>query len=47
MEIVISGTKQELGKKAALNGAELIRKAILERGKAILSLPPGRHSSKC
>lgn len=41
MEIVISETKQELGKKAALNGAEFIRKAILERGKANIIVATG------
>ena len=34
MEIVISETKQVLGKKAAQMGAELIRKAIFDKGKA-------------
>jgi glucosamine-6-phosphate deaminase len=41
MEIVISDTKQELGKKAAQMGAELIRKAILENGKANIIVATG------
>ena len=41
MEIVISGTKQELGKKAAVKGAELIRRAILESGKANIIVATG------
>lgn len=41
MEIVISETKLELGKKAAVRGAELIRKAILERGKANIIVATG------
>ncbi|BBE16154.1 glucosamine-6-phosphate deaminase [Aquipluma nitroreducens] len=41
MEIVISETKQELGQKAAQRGAELIRKAILERGEANIIVATG------
>ena len=41
MEIIISDSKQALGKKAALNGARFIRKAILERGKANIILATG------
>ena len=41
MEMIISETKQELGKKAAVRGAELIRKAILERGKANIIVATG------
>lgn len=41
MEIVISGTKQELGQKAARQGAELIRKAILEKGYANIIVATG------
>ena len=41
MEIVISETKQELGAKAAVLGAELIRKAILENGKANIIVATG------
>ena len=41
MEIVISETKQELGKKAAEKGAELIRKAIIERGEANIIVATG------
>jgi glucosamine-6-phosphate deaminase len=41
MEIVISDSKQILGKKAARKGAELIRKAILERGKANIIVATG------
>ena len=41
MEIVISETKQELGAKAAFLGAELIRKAILENGKANIIVATG------
>jgi glucosamine-6-phosphate deaminase len=41
MEIVISETKQELGKKAAAKGAEIIRKAILEDGKANIIVATG------
>jgi glucosamine-6-phosphate deaminase len=41
MEIVISKTKQVLGKKAALRGAELIRNAILDKGKANIIVATG------
>jgi len=41
MEIIISENKQILGKTAAKRGAELIRKAILERGKANIILATG------
>lgn len=41
MEIVISGTKQELGQKAAQMGAEIIRKAILENGTANIIVATG------
>lgn len=41
MEIVISETKRVLGKKAAQRGAELIRKAILESGKANIIVATG------
>ena len=41
MKIVISKTKQELGEKAAKMGAELIRKAILEKGKANIIVATG------
>ena len=41
MEIVISETKQDLGKIAAQRGAELIRQAILDRGKANIIVATG------
>ena len=41
MEILISDTKEELGKEAARKGAELIRKAISERGKANIIVATG------
>jgi glucosamine-6-phosphate deaminase len=41
MEIIISETKQELGKKAAEKGAEIIRKAINERGEANIIVATG------
>jgi glucosamine-6-phosphate deaminase len=41
MDIVISKSKLELGKKAAKMGAELIRKAILKRGKANIIVATG------
>lgn len=41
MEIIISETKQELGKKAATRGADFIRKAILERGHANIVVATG------
>jgi len=41
MEIVISETKKELGKKAAMKGAGLIRKAIHDNGEANIILATG------
>ncbi|MBP8960245.1 MAG: glucosamine-6-phosphate deaminase [Bacteroidales bacterium] len=41
MEIIISETKKELGKKAAHHGAELIREAIREKGEANIILATG------
>ncbi len=41
MKIVISENKQELGAKAAFLGAELIRKAIQENGKANIIVATG------
>ena len=41
MKIIISGTKYILGKKAALKSAELIRKAILDKGKANIIVVTG------
>ncbi len=41
MEIIISATKQELGKKAAQKGADLIRKAINEKGSANIIVATG------
>lgn len=41
MEIIISDNKQELGKKAALQGAGLIRAAIRKKGKASIILATG------
>ena len=41
MEIIISETKQELGLKAAQTGADLIRKAILDRGEANIIVATG------
>lgn len=41
MEIIISETKQILGKKAAQMGAKLIRKAILSKGKANIIVATG------
>ena len=41
MEIIISDTKQVLGKKAARMGGELVRKAILERGYANIIVATG------
>lgn len=41
MEIIISETKQELGKRAAEKGAELIRKAIQKNGKANIIVATG------
>jgi len=41
MEIIISSTKQEMGKLAAQKGADLIRKAIAERGEANIIVATG------
>lgn len=41
MDIIIAESKQELGKKAAHTGAEIIRKAIAERGKANIIVATG------
>lgn len=41
MEIIILESKQELGKVAAENGAQLIREAISERGKANIIVATG------
>jgi len=41
MKIIISETKQQLGLKAAQTGADLIRKAILERGEANIIVATG------
>ena len=41
MKIIISKTKEELGKKAAQNGAELIRKAIEKKGNANIIVATG------
>jgi glucosamine-6-phosphate deaminase len=41
MEIVISGTKEELGAKAAAQGAVLINKAIAEKGEANVIVATG------
>ncbi len=41
MEIIISETKQELGKLAAEKGVELIREAIQKRGKANIIVATG------
>lgn len=41
MKILISDTKQKLGEKAAQMGAELIRNAILENGKANIIVATG------
>ena len=41
MEKIILGTKQELGKEAAVRGATLIRKAIAERGDANIIVATG------
>ncbi len=41
MEIIISTTKQELGKKAAQKGAELIRQTISEKGNANIIVATG------
>ena len=41
MEIIISGTKEELGAKAAVQGADLINKAIAEKGEANVIVATG------
>jgi glucosamine-6-phosphate deaminase len=41
MEIIISHTKEELGKQAALNGAKLIREALAKNGKANIIVATG------
>jgi glucosamine-6-phosphate deaminase len=41
MEIIISDNTKELGKKAACKGADLIRKAISERGEANIIVATG------
>ena len=41
MELIISETKQELGKVAAQKGAELIRRAILQKGEANIIVATG------
>jgi glucosamine-6-phosphate deaminase len=41
MEIIITENKHELGKQAAQKGAELIRKAIAERGEANIIVATG------
>jgi glucosamine-6-phosphate deaminase len=41
MKVVISETKQELGKKAAQHGADLIRQAIQDRGQANIIVATG------
>jgi glucosamine-6-phosphate deaminase len=41
MEVIISNTKEELGEKAAGKGAELIRKAVSERGRANIIVATG------
>lgn len=41
MKVIISNSKQELGKQAALKGAELIRKAISKNGKANIIVATG------
>lgn len=41
MEIIISGTPEELGKRAASKGAELIREAVAERGEAAIIVATG------
>jgi len=41
MQVVISDTKQELGRKAAQDGVELIRQAIAERGEANIIVATG------
>ena len=41
MEIIISKTKEELGKRAAAKGAALIRKALAEQGEANIIVATG------
>jgi len=41
MEIIISDSREELGKKAAANGADLLRKAIREKGEACIIVATG------
>jgi glucosamine-6-phosphate deaminase len=41
METIISENKEELGKEASINGADLIRKAIRERGEANIIVATG------
>ena len=41
MKIVISETKSELGRKAAIQGAEYISQAIVQRGHANIILATG------
>lgn len=41
MKVIVSETKQELGKKAAQHGAELIRKAIKDKGYANIIVATG------
>ncbi len=41
MEVIVSKSKTELGKKAAQQGAELVRKAIHKYGKANIIVATG------
>ncbi len=41
MEVVVSETKEDCGKKAAAHGAELLRQAIAENGKAAIVVATG------
>ena len=41
MNIIISNSKQELGKKAAITGAKLIRKAIKKKNEATIIVATG------
>jgi glucosamine-6-phosphate deaminase len=41
MEIIIVKSKQDLGKQAAIKGASLIKRAIIERGKANIIVATG------
>jgi glucosamine-6-phosphate deaminase len=41
MKVIVSDTKQELGKKAAQHGADLIRKAIKDKGHANVIVATG------